>query len=186
MKVRNGLGERFTRVIRQFVLERAERLAGIVKNGLTFNGVAGVNAADMAVTAPAVAVVVAHIVFAVYGRQEIERLAQNIPAARGNLFLQMRGYTDNILHERVGIFEHIGVDLLDHILLHGAAHIRKMHAIGRVDVPVVTDNIVENAYVDELANFFAVLQGREAPRWNFEKDRAAIALMDQVQAAGEA
>ena len=52
--------------------------------------------------------------------------------------------------------------------------------------PRYSDNIVENAYVDELANFFAVLQGREAPRWNFEKDRAAIALMDQVQAAGEA
>ena len=52
--------------------------------------------------------------------------------------------------------------------------------------PRYSDNIVENAYVDELANFFAVLQGREAPRWSFEKDRAAIALMDQVQAAGQA
>ena len=52
--------------------------------------------------------------------------------------------------------------------------------------PRYSDNIVENAYVDELANFFAVLQGRETPRWSFEKDRAVIALMDQVQAAGEA
>ena len=52
--------------------------------------------------------------------------------------------------------------------------------------PRYSDNIVENAYVDELANFFAVLQGQETPRWSFEQDRAAIALMDQVQAAGEA
>ena len=47
-----------------------------------------------------------------------------------------------------------------------------------------SDNIVENAYVDELANFFAVLRGEEAPRWSFEKDLAAIDLMDRVQAAG--
>lgn len=48
-----------------------------------------------------------------------------------------------------------------------------------------SDNIVENAYVDELANFFGVLKGTEAPRWSFEKDLAAIDLMDRVQAAGE-
>ena len=48
-----------------------------------------------------------------------------------------------------------------------------------------SDNIVENAYVDELANFFGVLKGTEAPRWTFEKDLAAIDLMDRVQAAGE-
>ncbi len=47
-----------------------------------------------------------------------------------------------------------------------------------------SDNIVENAYVDELANFFAVLKGEEAPRWSFEQDRAAIAIMDRVQAQG--
>ena len=44
-----------------------------------------------------------------------------------------------------------------------------------------SDNIVENAYVDELLNFFGVLQGRETPRWSFEQDRAAIAIMDKVQ-----
>ena len=47
-----------------------------------------------------------------------------------------------------------------------------------------SDNIVENAYVDELANFFAVLQGEEAPRWSFEKDLVAIRIMDAVEAAG--
>ena len=47
-----------------------------------------------------------------------------------------------------------------------------------------SDNIVENAYVDELANFFAVLKGEETPRWSFEQDRAAIAIMDRVQAQG--
>ena len=48
-----------------------------------------------------------------------------------------------------------------------------------------SDNIVENAYVDELTNFFGVLQGKETPRWSFEKDRAAVAIMDKVQAAGK-
>ena len=46
-----------------------------------------------------------------------------------------------------------------------------------------SDNIVENAYVDELANFFAVLEGKEQPRWNFEKDRQALALIDRIEAA---
>ena len=46
-----------------------------------------------------------------------------------------------------------------------------------------SDNIVENAYVDELANFFGVLKGTEAPRWTFEKDLAAIDLMDAVEQA---
>lgn len=48
-----------------------------------------------------------------------------------------------------------------------------------------SDNIVENAYVDELTNFFGVLAGRESPRWSFEQDRAAIALMDKIAAAPE-
>ena len=45
------------------------------------------------------------------------------------------------------------------------------------------DNIVENADVYELTNFFGVLQGSEAPRWSFEKDLAAIALMDKIEQA---
>ena len=39
-----------------------------------------------------------------------------------------------------------------------------------------SDNIVENAYVDELANFFAVLKGAEQPRYSFEKDLETIRL----------
>ena len=44
-----------------------------------------------------------------------------------------------------------------------------------------SDNIVENAYVDELTNFFAVLKGEEQPRWSFEKDLKAIELMDKIE-----
>ena len=46
-----------------------------------------------------------------------------------------------------------------------------------------SDNIVENAYVDELANFFAALRGEERPRWSFEQDLAAIAIMDEAERA---
>lgn len=49
--------------------------------------------------------------------------------------------------------------------------------------PRYSDNVVENAYVDELTNFFGVLAGKEQPRWSFEKDRAAIALMDEIDRA---
>ena len=43
-----------------------------------------------------------------------------------------------------------------------------------------SDNIVENAYVDELTNFFACLRGEETSRWSFEKDLAAIRIMDKT------
>ena len=46
-----------------------------------------------------------------------------------------------------------------------------------------SDNIVENAYVDELTNFFAVLKGEESPKWSFEKDLKAIKLMDKIEEA---
>lgn len=43
-----------------------------------------------------------------------------------------------------------------------------------------SDNIVENAYVDEIANFLAVVRGEETPRWSFEKDKAALAVIDAM------
>jgi predicted dehydrogenase len=44
-----------------------------------------------------------------------------------------------------------------------------------------SDNIVENAYVDELANFFAMLEKGEAPRWSFEKDQHIIDLIEKIE-----
>lgn len=44
-----------------------------------------------------------------------------------------------------------------------------------------SDNIVENAYVDEIVNFFGVLEGKEAPRWSFEKDKAVIGLIEKIE-----
>lgn len=46
-----------------------------------------------------------------------------------------------------------------------------------------SDNIVENAYVDELTNFFAVLRGEEAPRYSFGRDLAVLDLMDRIEQA---
>lgn len=46
-----------------------------------------------------------------------------------------------------------------------------------------SDNIVENAYVDELANFFAVLAGTEQPRYSFEKDKETIRLIETIEQA---
>lgn len=49
--------------------------------------------------------------------------------------------------------------------------------------PRYSDNVVENAYVDELANFFGVLAGAEAPRYSFEKDLAVIELIEAIEEA---
>ena len=46
-----------------------------------------------------------------------------------------------------------------------------------------SDNIVENAYVDELQNFLGVLAGREEARYSFEKDLETIRLIEAIEEA---
>ena len=47
-----------------------------------------------------------------------------------------------------------------------------------------SDNIVENAYVDEMNEVFR-RAGRAgtAARWSFEKDKEAIALIERIEGA---
>ena len=47
--------------------------------------------------------------------------------------------------------------------------------------PRYSDNIVENAYVDELQNFFSALSGAEQPRYGFEKDLEVIRLIEAIE-----
>ena len=44
-----------------------------------------------------------------------------------------------------------------------------------------SDNIVENAYVDEMQNFLNVVQGKEQPKYSFEKDLYTISVMDEIE-----
>ena len=44
-----------------------------------------------------------------------------------------------------------------------------------------SDNIVENAYVDEMQNFLAVVKGTEQPKYSFEKDLYTISVMDKIE-----
>ncbi len=46
------------------------------------------------------------------------------------------------------------------------------------------DNIVENAYVDELAAFFAALRGESPRRHTFARDERLLALIDRIEAEG--
>ena len=63
----------------------------------------------------------------------------------------------------------------------------------KADVPVNTyetvehddrysANIVENAYVDELAAFFNVLDGKQARHHSFEEDKRLLAVIDGIEA----
>ena len=47
--------------------------------------------------------------------------------------------------------------------------------------PRYSDNIVENAYVDEIQNFFGVLSGKEMPRYTFEKDFETLKVIDTIE-----
>ena len=51
--------------------------------------------------------------------------------------------------------------------------------------PRYSDNIVENAYLDEILNFIGVLAGTQAPRWSFTQDLEVIGLMDAIEGFGE-
>ena len=87
VEIRNGLYECFARVIGKRLLKRAERRARVIKDLFAVNNVAGINIADMAVATPTTAGAVLGIVFAVGGRQKVERFALDIAAACGDFFL---------------------------------------------------------------------------------------------------
>ncbi len=44
-----------------------------------------------------------------------------------------------------------------------------------------SDNIVEDAYVDEMQNFFGVLNKKEEPKYSYEKDLYVISVMDEIE-----
>ncbi len=44
-----------------------------------------------------------------------------------------------------------------------------------------SDNIVENAYVDELSEFFDALGKKATPRYSFEKDKKVLELIDAIE-----
>lgn len=44
-----------------------------------------------------------------------------------------------------------------------------------------SDNIVENAYVDEMQNFLNVVKGIEKPKYSFEEDLYTIEIMDKIE-----
>ena len=44
-----------------------------------------------------------------------------------------------------------------------------------------SDNIVENAYVDEMQNFLNVVKGTEQPKYSFAKDLYTISVMDEIE-----
>lgn len=46
-----------------------------------------------------------------------------------------------------------------------------------------SDNIVENAYVDEIANFFGVLNGTQTAKYSFAQDTKTLALIDKIEEA---
>ncbi len=45
-----------------------------------------------------------------------------------------------------------------------------------------SDNVVENAYADEILNFLEVIEGREQPLYSFAKDKEVLAVIDRIEA----
>lgn len=51
--------------------------------------------------------------------------------------------------------------------------------------PRYSDNVVETAYIDELQDFFDMLEKNTTPLWSFEKDKALINLFDKIEQCGK-
>lgn len=51
--------------------------------------------------------------------------------------------------------------------------------------PRYSDNVVENAYVDEIINFFEVLDGKAEPKWSFTQDLEVIHLIEKIEGPNE-
>ena len=47
--------------------------------------------------------------------------------------------------------------------------------------PRYSDNIVENAYVDELTEFLACLRGEKTARYGFAEDAVTLAVLDEIE-----
>ena len=52
-----------------------------------------------------------------------------------------------------------------------------------VAMNAIVGALLTQGYVDELANFFAVLKGAEQPRYSFEKDLETIRLIEAIEEA---
>lgn len=48
-----------------------------------------------------------------------------------------------------------------------------------------SDTIIENAYEDELRTFFAVIEGKEKPRYTFADDLKTLELIDRIEASAK-
>ncbi len=44
-----------------------------------------------------------------------------------------------------------------------------------------SDNIVENAYLEEILNFYEVIEGKGTARWSFAEDLSALQLIDKME-----
>lgn len=51
--------------------------------------------------------------------------------------------------------------------------------------PRYSDNIVENAYVDELAEFLACLRGEKTARYGFAEDLVTLGVIDEIERSAE-
>ena len=67
---------------------------------------------------------------------------------------------------------------------HASGEKRAVNTYASVEQdPRYSDNIVENAYVDELQNFLGVLAGKEEALYSFEKDLETIRLIEAIEEA---
>ena len=45
-----------------------------------------------------------------------------------------------------------------------------------------SSNIIENAYADEIRNFFATINESDIPRYSFTLDKEILKLIDEIEA----
>ena len=112
VEIGDGLQQIVDRIIRQHLLEFAERLARLAADIGIVGQIIGDGVDDEIDHTPRAAALVGVIRLAVFGVVDLERFALGIAARFDHFFLQKFRDADVVFHQRFGIGEHMGVDLL--------------------------------------------------------------------------
>ena len=121
VEVRDGLVELRRREVEQHLLELAEGCARLTEVLRALGTVVGHGVADEIVHTPVALLFVAVHVAAVGGFDQVQRAARGILPRLRKLAAQVLRHPLHVGHDLLWLLEHVGVDLLEHVLLRATA-----------------------------------------------------------------
>ena len=108
----NRFMQRRCRKIGEKILKCAERISGVVKIGFALRGVYTQRVFDKTIRPPARAFFASGIESALFIFNKGHRFSRCVSSVFNNFFCKERSNAPDIVHERVNVFEYVGIDTL--------------------------------------------------------------------------